>query len=383
MKTAYFDCFSGIAGNMILGALLDAGLDRKLWEKEIRKVPLPGYSMKIAKTLQGEFSATLFDLAAKGREPSLSGKEILSIIDKSRVGKHVKEQSVRIFSRLIRAEEKVHGKKHPFFHEIGVIDTVVDIVGSVIALELMDIEEVYSSPINLGSGTVKTHHGTFPVPAPATAELIKGFPVYQSDVGFELTTPTGAAIITTLASGFSPMPEMEVQSIGYGAGTYAAAHYDLLRVFVGEKKTSPEEDIVQVIETNLDDMNPEIFSSLFDRLFSAGALDVWITPVQMKKNRPGQLLSVLSTPGKSPALISMILNETSSFGVRCHEVKRKKLKREFKEVLTPFGKIKVKVGLMGKSVIKQSPEYESCLEAAKKKNVPLKKVYEAVLRAIA
>jgi uncharacterized protein (TIGR00299 family) protein len=291
----------------------------------------------------------------------------------------VKDKSSRIFTRLADAEAKVHGttpdKIH--FHEVGAVDSIVDNVGAVIGLELLGITRVMASAINVGSGTVTTAHGMLPIPAPATAELLAGIPVYQSSIPFELTTPTGAVIISTLCTSFGPLPPMKVDRIAYGAGDKEFPGVpNVLRLMIGQPIAVYEEDTSVVIETNIDDMSPQVYGYLIDKLMQQGAHDAYLTPIIMKKGRPAILLSVLTDKAKTDVVLDMIFRETTSIGVRIQEVGRKKLSREIREVETVYGKVRIKISKRGDEVLTITPEYEDCRRIAEEQQVPLKQVIE-------
>jgi len=290
--------------------------------------------------------------------------------------------------RIGEAEAKVHGipleKIH--FHEIGAVDSIVDIVGASVAVEMLGVDEVQASPPRLGSGFVDTAHGRFPIPAPATLELLKGVPTQPSADPVELVTPTGAAILAEFCTRFGPMPAMSIEKIGYGAGSRDLEKTpNMLRAVLGEAASgaSPDNDVVGVIETNIDDMNPQLFGDVMERLLEAGALDVFLTPVQMKKNRPGTLLTVLCECNHVDRMTELLLHHTTSFGVRVHEAQRRKLAREIVKVQTRFGEIEVKIGRLGDTIVSRSPEFESCKQAAVKAGVAVKEVYEEARRVVA
>jgi pyridinium-3,5-bisthiocarboxylic acid mononucleotide nickel chelatase len=291
----------------------------------------------------------------------------------------VRKNSLRIFERLAAAEAKVHAttpdKIH--FHEVGAVDSIVDIVGSVIGLELLGVSQIMASAINTGSGMVQTAHGLLPVPAPATAELLTGIPLYQSTTQFELTTPTGAAIISTLGSSFGPMPPMKIERTAYGAGDQDfPGHPNVLRLLIGEPVAGYDEDTSIVIETNIDDMNPQIYDYVIEKLMKQGAQDVYLTPIIMKKGRPAVLLSVLVDKARADAVLDTLFRETTSIGVRIQEVGRKKLSREIREVDTVYGKIRMKISRRGNEILTITPEYEDCRRIAEEKRIPLKQVME-------
>jgi len=400
MRIAYFDCFSGISGNMILGALLDAGLNFKEFKKRLSGLKLTprlrsgqaAYSLQLKKVNKRGLSATYFDVndkpvfrkisvRAQDFVPHRNLSSIISIIRKSKLSSSVKRRSIAIFTRLAKAEAKVHGvsveKVH--FHEVGAIDAIIDIVGACIALEMLGIEEIYSSPLPLSKGFVKTAHGKLPLPAPAAVELLKGFPTYGTDIKGELVTPTGAAIITTLAKDFGTAPALDLKASGCGAGKYEFEHPNILRVLIGDKAENIGKDTVYLIETNIDDMNPQFYDHVMSLLFKAGALDVWLENIQMKKNRPGIKLSVLLNKGDLKDISGIILCETTSLGLRLREVSRIKAKRSFKTIKTKFGKVRLKIGELNGKIVNVMPEYEDLKKAAQKAGKPLKIIYNSVL----
>jgi len=384
MKIAYFDCFSGASGDMIVGSLLDAGVKATALKAELAKLKLHGYKIRSRRVTRGMLSAKKFDVAVShGHHEHRTLRDIEALIDRSRLSERVKEQSKAVFARLARAEAKVHRKKidQVHFHEVGAVDSIVDIVGAAIGFEQLDVDKIYFSPIRVGTGTIKCQHGILPVPAPATAELIKGLPVVQTDMAAELTTPTGAAVLTALGR-CSPPPPMRYAAVGQGAG--GRDHGDLpnvLRVMVGERRPGAEGDRVCVIETNIDDMPAEIIGYVSDKLFEAGALDVYAAPIQMKKNRPGVLLSVIAEHRVAAAVEQVLFRETTTFGVRRYEVERSKLAREHVKVRTSYGTVRVKVGRLDGEVITVAPEYEDCRRAAERSDAPLKDVRQAALNA--
>ena len=379
MKTAYFNCFAGISGDMIVGALLDCGLSFHDLKQEIEKLPVSDYSLSCEKVVKNSIGGIKFNVTVLEKQPERHLHEIERIIRESALDSQVIDTSIKIFRKIGEAESKIHGVgiEELHFHEIGALDSIIDIVASVIALQKLGIKKIISSPINLGSGFVNSMHGKLPVPAPATVELLKGIPVYSSGALFELTTPTGAAIISTMADKFGEIPNMKISSSGYGAGMRDLEIPNLLRVIIGETDDSEADtDSVMVIETNIDDMNPEFYQHVYDKLLQAGALDVYSTPIVMKKTRPGILLGVISGHADADNLIDIIFSETTSSGVRITEVKRKKLARSFATVSTRFGDIKIKVHKKDGNIITLSPEYEECERIALKTGRPLKEVYD-------
>lgn len=387
MRTAYFDCFSGISGNMILGALLDAGLELEALKEALAELGLSGYEIEARKVLKRYIAGTLVDVKVQEEGVERHLGDILDILEESSLPGEIKETCGKIFTRLAEAEARVHGLdvKDIHFHEVGGLDAIVDVVGSVVGLALLGVEEVYSSAVHLGTGFVECAHGKLPVPAPATLELVKGVPTYGRDIEAELTTPTGAAIITTLACGFGQAPLMAVEAIGYGAGHRDLPIPNLLRISIGEatrpKERGYEEDVVTVVEANSDNMNPELYEHVMERLFEKGALDVFLTPIQMKKNRPAVKLSVLLREEDLSRVLDVLFDETTTLGVRLFEARRKKLSRESIVVETRYGEVGVKVGKLGDVVKNISPEYEDCRRIASQLGIPLKEVYEEAKRA--
>ncbi len=380
MHTAYFDCFSGISGDMTLGALVDAGADINLLRAELQKLSVPGYEITSEKVTRSGIAATkvrvnIHHITHEHRHLS----DILGIISSSALSAPVKQKSELIFTRLAEAEAKVHGTAVAdiHFHEVGAVDSIVDIVGSVIGLELLGISQIIISAVNVGSGTVKTAHGILPIPAPATAEMLRGIPFYESSTKFELATPTGAAIISTLGTPVGRMPTMNIERIAYGAGDQDfPGTPNVLRLMIGEPAASWEEDLTVVIETNIDDMNPQIFDYVAEKLMRQGAQDVYFTPITMKKGRPAVLLTVLTDKEKVDGMLTILFRETTSIGVRLQDVHRKKLLREITEVDTPYGRIRLKVSKRGNEIFSVTPEYEDCKKIAENRQLPLKQIME-------
>jgi len=381
MKTAYFDCSSGIAGNMVLGALIDAGVDPKYIINKIHSLGIRHYSLGIKRVKRGLLSGTLFDVKLKKKDKPRNLNDILAIIKKSKLSKEVKKLSSRIFKRLAEAESKVHripiNKVH--FHEVGAVDAIIDIVGTCIGLEKLGIEKVYCSAIAHGSGTIKHAHGILPIPAPATAELLKGVPVFSANVKGELVTPTGAAIITTIASGYVDSPKVELESTGFGAGSRIyPSLINMVRVFIGESEIQSEKDAVLQIEANIDDMDPKLYDKAIAKLMKAGALDAYVSPIRMKKQRKAVKLIVLCTPELRHQVLDQIFTHTTTFGVRIFMVPREKLSRKFRKVKIKRGKARVKIGLLGTEVKTIAPEYEDYKRIARKHSIPITKVYKAL-----
>ena len=390
MKIAYFDCFSGASGDMILGSLIDAGFSLKKLSEELEKLSLDNYELDSKKVLRSAITGTKFDVSIKegaandehNRKRTLN--DISSLINKSPLGESVKKDSIRIFESLASTEAKVHNtlpeKVH--FHEVGAIDSIVDIVGTVIAFHDLKLEKIYFSPIRTGTGFVKCQHGQFPIPAPATVELLKGHHVIGTDIQRELTTPTGAAILTTLGVNVEMCPEITLQHIGYGAGSNEIPQIpNLLRVMIGETITVSEQDEVWMVETNIDDMPGEHFGYLLEKILEAGALDGYITPVQMKKSRPGTLISIIVDDVHLSKVERIMFDQSTTFGIRKYRASRKKLRRKLVDIETEYGTVKVKIGMLNGCVKNITPEHEDCREIADAKDLPLKLVYNAALNA--
>ncbi|MBI5049745.1 MAG: nickel pincer cofactor biosynthesis protein LarC [Nitrospirae bacterium] len=376
----YFDCFSGMSGDMILGALVDAGVSPEKLSKALSCLPVRGYRLNVKEVKRAGFRATKVNVDVYSSQftvhSSRKFKDIEKIVKSSSLSKDIKQKGLAIFKRLFETEAKVHGERFDrvHLHELGAVDCIIDIFGALIGLDILGIKKVYASPLNLGGGTIKTSHGVLSVPAPAAAELLRDVPVYSSDMPFELTTPTGAVLITSLAENFAPMPDMKISKIGIGAGSKDFKKQpNVLRVFIGQNaafRTQIENKVI-VIETNIDDMNPQMYEHVMEILFKAGALDVFLTQVIMKKGRPGVKLTVLCSKDKKEALMKIILKETTSIGLRFYEAGRTTLQREIKMVKTKFGNVRVKISKMGNEILKSAPEYEDCKKIAEKLNKPL------------
>ncbi|HZQ67253.1 MAG TPA: nickel pincer cofactor biosynthesis protein LarC [Terriglobales bacterium] len=433
MRIAYLECFSGMSGDMFLGALVDAGVSPALLEETVRALDI-GARLEISKVNRSGITATKVDVFvgdekelpreefwakkhahghdhAHHHEPTVRSQEsgvgtaaphnhdhdhnhihgrglteIREIIQKAGIGERAKHTAIRIFEKLGAAEAKIHNtpleKVH--FHEVGAVDAMVDIICSAVGAEALDVDEIISSPLNVGSGTVKCSHGTFPVPAPATLELLKGAPVYSSGLEFELVTPTGAAIVSTLATRFSAFPEMKVSTIGYGAGTRDfPGHANVVRLTIGEAQPAmaakDSQEIISVLGANLDDLNPQVFGYVMDRLLEEGALDAFGVPVQMKKNRPGMLLTVLCKPEDAAKLTQLLFMETTTLGVRRRDELRQALSRKWVNVSTEWGDVRMKIASMNGTVTNYAPEYEDCRKLASEHRVPLKSVMQAAM----
>lgn len=382
MRVAYFDCFSGISGDMVLGALIDAGLEPSVLEERLSSLGLEGYKLEFVRVTKQGIAGTKVNVSTEEAHAHRHLADINAILEKSELPVKVVKTAKRIFANLAKAEAKVHNTQPEkiHFHEVGAIDAIIDIVGAVIGLEELGVEEVYASPLHTGSGFVQCAHGLMPVPAPATAELLKSVPVYSKGIEHELVTPTGAAIITTLAKSFGNLPELVVEKIGYGAGERDLEIPNLLRVVIGRGKTGVDglhTGTFTMIETNIDDMNPEFYDYLFYKLSVEGAVDVYLSSVYMKKNRPGTMLHVLAPKEKQMKLIQTIFKETTTLGVRCYEIQKISCANEHIPVETRYGTVRIKVSKNNGEIVNVAPEYEDCRLAAIKHNVPIKIVYDA------
>jgi uncharacterized protein (TIGR00299 family) protein len=387
LKIAYFDCFSGISGDMCLGALVDAGAPLREISKILRLLPLPQYRLSEKKVLRAGIEATKVEVIPaikSGRRRNLSTwEDIRKTVLSSALPDELRNKGLGVFRLLFEAEAKVHGKtfRKVHLHELGAVDCMVDIFGTLIGLDLLGVKKVYSSPVNLGGGDVRTRHGIMPVPAPATAEILKGVPVYPSEIPLELATPTGAALLKYLACGFIRTPAFISERIGTGAGDKDPADRpNILRIFIGRESEMRPDETVTVIETNIDDMSPQAYEYLAERLFSAGALDVTLTQTIMKKMRPAITLTVLCGQTARDELVSLILGETTSIGVRYFEASRVTMSREVRKVSTMYGTVRVKFSSLG-GIRKMTPEYEDCRLIAARKGVSLLEVMEEAKRA--
>ena len=437
MRLAYLECFSGMSGDMFLGALVDTGVSPRLLEDTVAALGV-GARLETSRVVRSGISATKVDVWVDG-EKDLPREEywakqpghdhlhehghnhahshhaesapaealveaptphqhehahgrhltqIREIIGKSGISESAKKTAIEIFEALGTAEAKIHNVpvEDVHFHEVGAVDAIVDIVGAAVGAEALGVDAIIASPLNVGGGTVKCAHGTFPVPAPATVELLQGIPIYSSDIKAELVTPTGAAIIKTLASRFGAFPEMKIEKSGYGAGTRDfPSHPNVVRLTIGESvatsagKTASE--TISVLEANLDDLNPQVFGYVMDRLLHEGALDAFAMPVQMKKNRPGTLLTVLCKPEEASRLTQLIFAETTTLGVRQRDEVRQTLARRWESVRTPWGEVRIKIASMNGTVTNYAPEYEDCRKIAAEHHVALKTVMQEAAQA--
>lgn len=390
MRVAHFDCFSGISGDMVLGAVIDAGISPDPIRAALDSLGLP-IKLEVEKVKRCGFAATKATVEAADQEDYRFLPDVEAILAKGGLTTKQRELAGAIFRKVAVAESVAHGMplERVHFHEVGALDSIADIVGAAVGLDLLGVEKFTSSPVPTGTGTVKCAHGIMPVPTPGTAELLKGVPLAPSAVKGELTTPTGAAILTAVAAEFTASPAMTIERIGHGAGTKDFIEQpNILRLFVGTALASPgrqpgghpESDTVVVLETNLDDVPAEVIGYCFDRLFEAGAMDVFAAPIQMKKNRPGVLLSVIAEAEKVAELEAILFRETATFGVRRHSAQRSKLQREVVTVQTPWGLVKAKRGRRADGFEVVTPEYEDCARVARENGVPLREVYAAVRR---
>jgi hypothetical protein len=394
MKILYYDCFAGISGDMNLGAMLDLGVDQKYLLKELGNLPIDSYKIKVYKDKRGGITGTKVDVIVPSQKKTSSRqtlqkrtyRDITQMIKQSNLSANVKKISLDIFTRLARAEGKIHGHKieNVHFHEVGAIDSIIDIVGAAICLDYLKVDKVISSPIQVGSGIINCSHGTFPVPAPATAEILQGIPIKTGLIPFEATTPTGAAIIAATAAYFTEKIDFTPQKIGYGLGSKDSTIPNVLRLFLGEisadavKADDPETGVAVIIECNIDDMNPELYDALMERLFAAGAHDVFLTPIIMKKSRPAVMVSVLCDVGKQKAIEEVLWLNSSTFGLRSYKVAKSMLRREMVKVKTKYGEITIKSGYLNERIIKSKPEYEDCKRLAKENGVTIQDIYESI-----
>ena len=385
MRIAYGDLIGGISGDMFVGAMLDLGLSLNKLKSELKKIPTIRYTLAVSKKTVHSIRATRFQVVCPDKESARSWKQIRSLIAGSRLHPAVKETGLRIFSSLAEAEGKVHGippeKVH--FHEIGATDSIVDIMAGAVGSYELGIDAFHFSPIPLGRGVTRALHGPLPIPGPATLDLLKGIPVRGIDLDSETVTPTGAAIVRALGKGFGAQPSMMIEKIGYGAGQKDfATRPNLFRLIIGKDAVPWKQEEMLVIETNIDDMNPELYDYVFDRLLAAGARDVFLSPIQMKKNRPGTLLRVIAEPKDRETLARILLTETSTIGVRYYRVSRMILKRISERLRTRYGTIKIKIAEEPDGTKRVAPEYDDLKRIAAAKKIPLRLLYDEVVRSI-
>jgi pyridinium-3,5-bisthiocarboxylic acid mononucleotide nickel chelatase len=400
VRVAYFDCPSGAAGDMILGALVDAGLSVDALRAELARLHLPGYTLERREVMKGAFRATKVEVHVHDREPG-AGRigapghahkqpaehpphphrdlpTILGLIRDSDLAVPVKDSAARIFTRLAEAEGRVHGMppERVTFHDVGAVDAIVDVVGACIGLHLLGVEAVHCSALPIGGGTVRGPHGRIPVPGPGTAELLKGFPVVDTGVRRELVTPTGAAILTTLAAAAGAMPAMTVRSVGYGAGTMELETPNVLRVFIGETAAAARTETILQVETTVDDMSPQLYEPLMERLFAAGALDVYLTPVLMKKSRPGVVVTALCAPDGAGALTRVCFEQSTTIGVRWTAYQRERLPREMVTLETSLGTLTYKVSRLEGRVVTVTPEFDEVRRLARDKGLTVREALD-------
>ncbi len=416
-RILYFDCFSGASGDMVLGALVDAGLPLDELRRALGSLTIGGYAIEAAKVLRAGVAATKMRVTehahrhgaehphhdAHARHHGRAGApredghadaghdhahrrldDICRLIDGSALSAAGKTRACELFRRLADAEAAIHQTpiERVHLHEVGALDSIVDIVGAVFALEWIGADRIVASPLNVGSGTVTCAHGTFPVPAPATARLLAGVPIYSTGVAAELVTPTGALLVTGYAREYGPLPPMRVTAIGYGAGDRDPAGMpNVLRVFVGQAEDGIARERVAILECEIDDMNPQIFGVVMDQLYAAGALDVLYTPVQMKKNRPGTLVTVVAPPERRDPLSAVLFRETTTLGVRYQEVERECLDREVVEIATPIGPVRFKVARRRGAVVNAAPEFDDCARLAAERGLSVKEVQAIATKA--
>ena len=388
MTILYYDCFAGISGDMNLGAMVDLGVPPDHLEAELAKLNLDGYSLKISKGEKNGISGTKVDVKLKEAKHShhhhRGFNDIKILIDNSELDKNIKEYSIRIFRKLAEAEAKIHNKTidEIHFHEVGAVDSIVDIVGAAICFHYLKPDKIMASSIEVGGGLVKCEHGTFPVPAPATAELLAGAPIKSGAVNTETTTPTGAAILAAFVDEFTDTYRFQINKTAYGLGTKEFEIPNVLRVFLAhEEKNQPsshETHTATIIECNIDDMNPEFYGYVMDLLFENGAHDVFITPIIMKKSRPGSKLSVLCSGDNEELLTDILLSHTTSLGIRKYEVNKTLLKRESYRLKTKYGEVTIKTAFYKGEKLKSKPEYEECIRIAREYGIPVHKVYQEI-----
>jgi pyridinium-3,5-bisthiocarboxylic acid mononucleotide nickel chelatase len=384
MKLAYLDCSSGISGDMFLAALLDAGVELDRLRGELAKIDLGPYEFTESRVMRKGLAGNLVEIVVPDKQPHRHLSHIEKLIGSAALDEAVKQKALQVFRRLGEAEARLHNQpiEKIHFHEVGAVDAILDIVGGCLGLAMLGSPELVCSPLNVGSGSVEAAHGSLPVPAPATAELLKGIPVYSSGVESELVTPTGAALVSTLATGFGPVPAMIIERIGYGAGAKDfPTHPNIARLMLGEKaegagtaSSGAGDETVLVIEANIDDMNPQLYGYFAEKALAAGALDVTCSPLQMKKNRPGLLVNVICRRELESALARLLFEQTTTIGVRITEARRKVLGREVVTVETAYGAVKMKVARLDGEIVNAAPEFDDCKRLADEKSVPLKEV---------
>jgi len=385
VKILYYDCFSGISGDMNLGAMLDLGVDKDYLLEGLESLGIGGHELSVKRAERKGITGTKVDVIVKNEKSDHRNlKDIESIINGSDLSESVKKTSLDIFMQVARAEAKVHGKDiyDIHFHEVGAIDSIIDIVGAALCLEFLNVDRVMASPVEVGSGFVTCEHGILPVPAPATVEILKGIPIKSGIAPFEMTTPTGAAILASTVNEFTERIRFRLLDVGYGIGGRDTEIPNVLRVLLGKTDEATEDDCDReeavIIESNIDDMNPEMFDFVIDALLKAGAHDVFLTPVIMKKSRPATTLSVLCNAEDESVIQELLFTQTSTFGTRKYVVEKTMLKRDFTEVATEYGSVRVKNAYFRGKKIKSKPEYEDCRRLAEKHGVSILEIYEGI-----
>ncbi|MDX6711489.1 MAG: pyridinium-3,5-bisthiocarboxylic acid mononucleotide nickel chelatase [Blastocatellia bacterium] len=384
MRTLYFDCFAGISGDMILGALVDLGIEREFLEGQLSKIGISGYELEFSKVDRSGISASKVSVRTGHEHHHRHLSDILKIIDGAQLDGEIKARATKIFNLLAEAEAKVHdvSVERIHFHEVGAVDAIIDVIGACIGFQSLGIDRFFCSALHVGSGTVEMAHGRFPVPPPAVAELLKGAPIYSTEILGELVTPTGAAIVCGVSDGFGPMPIMRITGTGYGAGSREYPRFpNVLRLLMGETADNSDDGKVLVLETNIDDMSPQLTGYLMERALEIGALDCFFTPVQMKKNRPGVLISIICRPADRQLLTELLLLETTTLGVRFYETDRTALQRDRITVETIYGPIRVKIAKLNGKPIKVMPEFDDCRKAALEHKAALRDVTASALAA--
>ena len=386
MKIAYFDCFAGAGGDMIVAAMLDAGLDAEFLKAQLATLGLKNLDIKITETRRAGLRALSFLPVVQKEHKHRNLKDITKIITQSKISKQAKKMAIAVFERIAQAEGAVHGKDphNIHFHEVGALDSIVDIVSASIGFEALGFDKVYCSTLSVGGGTIKCADQLLPVPAPATTELLKGVPIVGGPGQLELLTPTAAAILTTVVDRFCPLPAMKIEAIGYGAGSLESEEFpNVLRLILGQTVDDAEAnaDSVCLLETNTDDISGEIVGSVTEKLFSRGALDVFITPIYMKHGRPAEQISVICKVEDVQQLEQILFEEGLTFGVRRQILQRSKLARQFLTVQTEFGEIRIKTGMLDGKIVNAKPEFSDCISAAEKHNVAVKAVLDAAMAA--
>lgn len=383
MKTLFIDLISGASGDMFLGALVDAGLPAETLADQLKGLHLDEFELQSKQVRVNGFKATKVDVLVGKQPPERHLPEILEVIKQSSLPASIKERALTIFQHIGKVEAGIHNKSldEIHLHELGGTDTIVDVTGTLLAVEMLEVSRIQASPIPVGSGFIQGAHGQIPLPAPATVGLLDGLPIYGLDIQAELVTPTGAALLANLVDEFGPVPAMVLNKVGYGAGTRKLPVPNLLRVLIGTSPGTQAEEYQRLVtlETNLDDQNPEFYPYLMEHLFEAGALDVCLIPIQMKKNRPGIQLQILTAPDRAQALKNILFQETTTLGIREQFCDRYALPREIHQVSTGYGQVSVKISRTPSGELKVSPEYEDCRVLALEKKVPLSKIYQAAI----